>query len=143
MSKFSLLQREQSSGCPEGDQTKDGHGGPHTAPTQMRRGLADGGLGQPRHRQGDSSVPVLCCAQFCFDLFCPLSFQKWHEAIQSQGQHLSFVCSPLTIYFLFHLVAAALQAVTPTMLLQVSAHSGLICSGKNSRWIKCPCGNST
>lgn len=96
--------------------------------------------GQPLHRRGASSVPALRCAQFFF--FNPLSFQKWHEAVQSPGQHLSFVCPPLTIYFLFPLVVAALQAVTPTMLLQVSAHSSLICSGKNSGWIKCPCGNS-
>lgn len=117
-----------------------GPGGPHTAPTRLSPDPADPGPRHHLYRQAAPSLPVLSCAGF----FKPsLSFQKRPEAIRSSGLHLSFVLRPLTLYFLFQLAVAALWAVTPTMLLQVLAHSGLICSRKNSGQIKCPCGNSS
>lgn len=81
----------------------------------------------------------------CGPFLKPIVISKVAWSAPVPGLRLSFVCSPPTphIYFLFLLAVAALQAVTTTMLLQVLAHSGLICSGKKSGRIKCPCGNSS
>lgn len=101
------------------------------------------GPGHHLYRQGASPFPVLSCASlFCF-FFNLLSFQKWHKAIQSPGLHLSFVCPPLAPFISFSICSGRPSGWHPTMLLQVSAHSGLICSGKDSGRIKCPCGNSS
>lgn len=130
----------------EGEQEGEGRGqgtrwAMHSSNTDESRSTAPG-PGHHLHRQGASSFPVLSCARPLKKQNL-LSFQKWHEAIQSPGLP-SLLClpSPMTIYFLFHRSGCPSGSDT-TLLLQVLARSGLICSGKNSGRIKCPCGNSS
>lgn len=102
----------------------------------------------PRARTSSSQAGSLffSCSKLCYALKKKknlLSFQKWYEASQSPGlQSFLYLSSPTTIYFLFHRSGCPSGSDT-TLLLQVLARSGLICSGKNSGRIKGPRGNSS
>lgn len=98
MSKFSLLQREQSAGCPKGDQTKDGHGGPHPAPTQMRPGLADEGWGSLV--TGKETLLFLFYAVLSFVLFCFVHCHFKSGMKQSSPQASIFPWSALPWLFI-------------------------------------------